>query len=194
MKLPQVQSGTNVAAKIKLAAISVIMGERVPDIARLLMYRPEFFGKPLTAYIQALLRGASEWTVGERELFAAFVSHCNDCAFCRASHRAVATRALGNELVDAVFSDWRTAPVSPHVRSILEFLQQMSSEMGVESRHVERVLASGVTMDQLETAVHIGIVFTAINYVADALGFEVESASSLLKSADHLLKVGYRSY
>ena len=194
MKLTKIERGTDVATKIKLAVVSVLMRERVPDIARMFMYRPAYFGKPLTAYIQTLLRGASEWTVGERELFAAFVSHCNDCAFCYASHRAVAVRALGLDLVDAVLRDWRSAPVTPQIRAVLEFLELMTKGSPIGRSEVERALENGVSEDGLLTAVHICIVFTIINRVADALGFEVESASSLAKSADHLLRIGYRTY
>jgi len=188
------ERGTDVAAKIKIAVVGVLMRERTPDIARMFMYRPAYFGKPLTAYIQALLRGPSEWTIGERELFASFVSHCNDCAYCHASHRAVAVRALGSELVDAVFHDWRTAPVTPQLRAVLEFLELVTKGKPIERNEIERVLESGVSEAGLQTAVHISIVFTVINHVADALGFEVESASSLAKSADHLLRMGYRTY
>ena len=37
-----------------------------------------------------MLRGPSDWTVGERELIAAFVSNLNQCRFCTTSHGAVA--------------------------------------------------------------------------------------------------------
>jgi len=53
----------------------------VPDIVKVRYYRPGFFGKPLFRLAQALLRGPSPWTVGERELFGAFVSARNQCPF-----------------------------------------------------------------------------------------------------------------
>ena len=40
-----------------------------------------FFGAPHQAHTQAVMRGPSEWSVGERELFAAFVSRLNQCHF-----------------------------------------------------------------------------------------------------------------
>jgi hypothetical protein len=46
-----------------------------------LEYRPAFFGTPFNAIIQEVMRGPSEWSVGERELFAAFVSERNRCKF-----------------------------------------------------------------------------------------------------------------
>jgi hypothetical protein len=46
-----------------------------------LRYRKAFFGQPHSAHTQAVMRGPSPWTVGERELFAAFVSRLNQCLF-----------------------------------------------------------------------------------------------------------------
>lgn len=56
-------------------------GEPVSDIRRTLSYRPELFGIPFSECLQAVLRGTSAWTVGERELFAAFVSRKNQCVY-----------------------------------------------------------------------------------------------------------------
>ncbi len=51
------------------------------DVVKALNYRPELFGGPYSAMIHELLRGESEWSVGERELFAAFTAHLNSCPF-----------------------------------------------------------------------------------------------------------------
>jgi hypothetical protein len=53
----------------------------VPDVVRALAYRPELFGEAFSNAIDALLRGPSDWSIGERELFAAFVSRQNKCPF-----------------------------------------------------------------------------------------------------------------
>ena len=60
---------------------SLLKDEPVSDIRRTLSYRPELFGLPFSACLQQVLRGPSDWSVGERELFAAFVSHANQCAY-----------------------------------------------------------------------------------------------------------------
>ncbi|WP_434425530.1 hypothetical protein [Nannocystis pusilla] len=39
------------------------------------------FGAPMGALFQEVLRGPSEWSIGERELFAAWVSKKNECEF-----------------------------------------------------------------------------------------------------------------
>ncbi len=59
----------------------VSQDERTSDIRRLLSYRPELFGQPFSAHLEAALRGPSDWNVGERELFAAFVSRTNQCKY-----------------------------------------------------------------------------------------------------------------
>jgi hypothetical protein len=56
-------------------------GEPVSDIRRTLSYRPELFGDPFSNFLQSALRGPSDWTVAERELFAAFVSRQNRCRY-----------------------------------------------------------------------------------------------------------------
>ena len=56
-------------------------GNMPPDVVRTLRYRASLFGRPFSVLTQAVMRGPSEWTVGERELFAAYVSRVNDCSF-----------------------------------------------------------------------------------------------------------------
>ncbi len=55
--------------------------EPVSDIRRILSYRSELFGQPFSCYLEAVLRGRSDWSIGERELFAAFVSRTNQCTY-----------------------------------------------------------------------------------------------------------------
>ena len=51
------------------------------DVMKTLMYRPEFFGAAQCVLTQEVMRGVSPWSVGERELFAAFTSSLNRCLF-----------------------------------------------------------------------------------------------------------------
>jgi len=81
MRLKNVENGHRLPQKIMLGLIRLKLGERAPDVLRTVMYRPEFFGRAYGAYIQEVMRGPSEWSVGERELFAAFVSKKNSCSF-----------------------------------------------------------------------------------------------------------------
>jgi hypothetical protein len=51
------------------------------DIGQALQYRRELFGGPFSEFLQHAMRGPSEWTAGERELFAAFASSLRQCPF-----------------------------------------------------------------------------------------------------------------
>jgi hypothetical protein len=51
------------------------------DVLNTLHYRPDVFGRPFSEATDLALRGPSDWTPGERELFAAFVSALNQCPF-----------------------------------------------------------------------------------------------------------------
>lgn len=81
MRLAVVERGHRLPEKLKLAVIRLVSGRRVVDIIRTLLYRPEFFGRPVSEWTQAVMRGPSDWKVGERELFAAFTSKLNKCRF-----------------------------------------------------------------------------------------------------------------
>ena len=82
MRLHKVHySGHGLRDKLRFMAMRVVMGAPVPGVIRTLMYRRPFFGGPQTALTQQVMRGPSEWSVGERELFAAFVSRVNQCPF-----------------------------------------------------------------------------------------------------------------
>jgi len=66
---------------VRLAAIRDTLTERDFDVVRTMRYRSELFGRPFSALLQHVMRGPSEWSPGERELFAAFVSAQNQCPF-----------------------------------------------------------------------------------------------------------------
>jgi hypothetical protein len=50
-------------------------------VVKTLLYRPELFGTPFSDALDVAMRGDSEWTPGERELFAGFTSLLNQCLF-----------------------------------------------------------------------------------------------------------------
>lgn len=67
-------------ARAQIAALQERDGY-VSDISLALRYRPELFGQPASAYFQTVMKGPSDWSEAERELFAAFVSSLNQCPF-----------------------------------------------------------------------------------------------------------------
>ena len=81
MRLHAVEHRHRLLERLKLLLISLVSGRRVPDVVKTLLYRPEFFGRSMCDWTQAVMRGPSPWSVGERELFAAFTSHLKQCRF-----------------------------------------------------------------------------------------------------------------
>ena len=81
MRIARVEHRHRLKEKLKLGLIRVLSGRRVPDVVKTIMYRPELWGKPMSDWTQVVLRGPSQWSVGERELFAAFTSKLNQCVF-----------------------------------------------------------------------------------------------------------------
>ena len=81
MRLRRLESGHRFGHRLVLKAAEGVLRSRLPDVVRAMLYRPEFFGKHFGALTQQLLRGRSQWSVGERELFAAYTSLLNHCHF-----------------------------------------------------------------------------------------------------------------
>ncbi len=50
-------------------------------VVKTLLYRPDLFGEPFSNELDRVMRGPSEWSEGERELFAGFTSLLNQCLF-----------------------------------------------------------------------------------------------------------------
>lgn len=80
MRLQAVHSGHALADRALLLMVRFVMGH-APGVVRTLKYRKEYFGTPFSVLTQQVMRGPSEWSVGERETFAAFVSRLNQCVF-----------------------------------------------------------------------------------------------------------------
>jgi hypothetical protein len=80
VRLKKVHQGHGLSDKLMLAMTRLLAGH-APGVARTLKYRKEFFGTPFSELTQQVMRGPSPWSVGERELFAAFVSRLNQCVF-----------------------------------------------------------------------------------------------------------------
>ena len=81
MRLANVEKGEHIGTRLFYGFVRLVSGFRLPDVVRTLNYHKAFFGRPHSAHTQAAMRGDSAWTVGERELFAAFVSKLNECRF-----------------------------------------------------------------------------------------------------------------
>jgi hypothetical protein len=81
MRLAAVDRGHGAAEAAVLDAIRERSGAEPLGVVKTLYYRPELFGRAFSQATDEAMRGPSEWSAGERELFAAFTSVLNQCPF-----------------------------------------------------------------------------------------------------------------
>jgi hypothetical protein len=81
MRLACVDHGHAAPERAILEGIEHASGRPASDVVRTLYYRPDLFGRPFSEVLDLAMRGESDWSTGERELFAAFVSSLNQCPF-----------------------------------------------------------------------------------------------------------------
>jgi hypothetical protein len=81
MRLQLLENGHRPFQKVILSLIRLVSGGHAPGPILVMSYRRELFGKYLAACFQEGMRRAQEWSVGEVELFAAFVSQLNECKY-----------------------------------------------------------------------------------------------------------------
>jgi uncharacterized peroxidase-related enzyme len=195
MRLSRVEHKHRLPQKLMLTVMRVIIGRRTPDVLRTLLYRPELFGKPFAKWVHVVMRGPSDWSIGQRELFAAFTSHLNQCPYCIGDHSATAAAALHDlALVQAVLTDWHTAAtLDAKTRATLGFLEKLTlAPQTVTPQDVTDLRAAGIRDAAIEDAIHICAIFNIFNRLADALEFECPSPEGFARHGQILLKFGYR--
>ena len=193
MRLKILTSGYSFGTKVLFALIHAISRQPLPDAAKLVFYRPDFYGAPMGALTHLAMRGPSAWSVGDRELMAAFVSKINACAFCIGAHTATAAMAYQDEAkVQAVLADLETAPIEEPLRTTLRLLGKLTREHAVNADDMRAVLSAGVSREQIEDALDVCFAFNTTDRLADAFGFFVPGHKGFEAGAKFLLQRGYR--
>jgi uncharacterized peroxidase-related enzyme len=192
MRLEILNSGYKWGTKLLFSIIKTFSGYPLPDAARLIFYRPDFYGTPAKQFTQMAMRGPSTWSVGDRELMAAYVSRINECTFCVKAHSAVSASAYGDRSkIESVLADIETAPIDPSLRATLKMIGKLTRENAIDATDMQSVLAAGVSPQQVEDALAVCFAFNVTNRLADAFGFFVPSDDAFEAGAKYLLKRGY---
>ena len=193
MRLKILNSGYDFGTKVLFAFIQLVSRQPIPDAAKLVFYRPDFYGAPMKGFTQLAMRGPSAWSVGDRELMAAYVSKTNACAFCIGAHTATAAMAYQDEAkVQAVLADLETAPIEEPLRATLRLLGKLTREHAVNVDDMRVVLSAGVSREQIEDALAVCFAFNTTDRLADAFGFFVPGHKGFEAGAKFLLQRGYR--
>jgi uncharacterized peroxidase-related enzyme len=192
MRLNILNNGYKFGTKVLFSIIKAVSGYPLPDAARLVFYRPDFYGTPAKKFTHKAMRGPSSWSVADRELMAAFVSNINACTFCVKAHSATSTIAYGNSAkVNQVLANLETAPVEAPLRATLAMLGKLTREHTINADDIRTVMAAGVSQQQVEDALAVCFAFNVTNRLADAFGFFVPSADAFEAGAKYLIKRGY---
>jgi hypothetical protein len=80
VRLDILEHGHRPLQRLQLAILRRMSGRALGPLL-MLSYRRKYFGKRFAGCLQEGLRGAREWSTGEVEMFAAFVSSLNRCRF-----------------------------------------------------------------------------------------------------------------
>lgn len=192
MRLPEVERGDSLRNRTLIRIISMALGARLPDAARVAFYHKEFVGSTLGAWTQEAMRGPSEWSVAERELMAAMVAKWNSCPFCVGAHRAIAVRGMDDAVAQACLTDYQTAPISTPLRATLAVLETMTLRPDdLQATQARTAMAAGVTRQQLTDAAAVAALFNIITRYANALDFAIPTEAEFAKAAGMMLKRGY---
>ena len=187
MRLVSYARGNRLRHRV-LFGLTKLLSVEVDDVAKVVMKRPRFFGKAFLRLAQAVLRGPSAWTVGERELFGAVVSRANDCPFCVGIHAGIAAEEIGWD----PFA-WEDGRAGPRATATCRFVDKLTRDpASLSEQDVATARAAGVSDSALLEAIYVASMFNLINRVANALEFTQASALSQRAGVTMLRRIGYR--
>jgi AhpD family alkylhydroperoxidase len=198
MRLQILDSGHSFGTKALFALIRLASRQPVLDVIKLVKYRADFYGNPMSEVTQEAMRGPSTWSVGDRELMAAYIAKTNQCEFCTKAHTATAQAAyrdgkkVSAALSNPALSGPDAAAVEEPLRATLLMLGKLTREHTVNADDMQAVLAAGASRQQIEDALAVCFSFNGIGRLADAFGFSVPGPEAFEAGAKYLLTRGYR--
>lgn len=141
----------------------------------------------LTEFHDVLLRGPSEWSVGEREAMAAYVSSLNACRFCHASHKMIAeVHGMPEQDLAALLDDPEQPDIGPQLSAVLVYLRKLTlMPARVTDADAHAVLARGVSEQALFDAISICGLFNMMNRIVEGCGIQPETSGLEASRARH---------
>jgi uncharacterized peroxidase-related enzyme len=146
--------------------------------------------RPLLAYHEVIMRGASPLQIAERELIAAYVSGLNACQYCHGVHTATAARfGIPEMLIKGLLENPAEAPIEARMKPLLSFVKKLTltpSRMSQED--ADLVFAAGWNEQALYDAVSVCALFNFMNRLVEGLG--VKANADYFKTASERLWSG----
>lgn len=158
---------------------------RVPDILKMSPHA----GKALLELHEAIMRGPSSLTPGEREVIAAYVSGVNGCQYCHGVHSetAKAYDEIPEKAVDRMLTDLDTAGFDEKLKPILRFARKLTeAPASVTNADASAVYDAGWDEKALHDAIMVVCCFNFMNRLLEGHG--VHGNDALFKERGPLLK------
>jgi alkylhydroperoxidase family enzyme len=191
MRLTILDRGHRLRTRALLALVRLVSRQPVVDAVKLALYRPDFYGGGELTH--EAMRGQSAWSIGDRELMAAFISKVNESQFCIAAHSATSSLWYSDQAkVAATLADVETAPIDEPLRATLRMVGKLTRTHNVDANDMRAVLAEGASPQQIEDALAVCLAFNITDRLANAFDFNVPSPAAMNAGARYLLKRGYR--
>ncbi len=148
--------------------------KNLPDDASLLEVFRAYpaMARPLIEYHEALMRGGSPLSVGERELIAAYVSGLNACTYCHGVH-SVTAEAFGIKegTLQALLDNVDTAPVDSRMKPLLRYASKLTRlPARLTTADAEAVYAAGWNDKALHDAISVCALFNFMNRFVEGIG------------------------
>ena len=150
------------------------------------------FERTILTLTQKILRGEeSEFTVGQRELIAAFVSGTNACGYCTGAHGAAAAEfGIEEGLLTALLEDIDAADVDEKLKPVFRFVQKLTREpANMTQADADSVFAMGWSERALYDAIAVCCLFNFMNRYVDGIGLNTNPEQFSFEGK--MLKMGY---
>lgn len=139
----------------------------VPNVFRAYARRPEHF-RAFMGYHDVLMKGEGGLSRAEREAIVVAVSSENRCQYCMTAHGA-ALRILGKDpiLAEQIANNWRTADLSPRLRTILSFASRVNEPgFAATDEEIDALRAAKLSDDDIWDIAAIAAFFGFSNRMA----------------------------
>jgi uncharacterized peroxidase-related enzyme len=149
--------------------------------------------KPLLEYHDALMRGPSPLSVGERELIAAYVSGLNECRYCTGVHTGAAEAfGIAEGVLADLLADVDGAPVDARLKPILRYVAKLTEAPArMTQADADAVFAAGWDEKALHDAISVCAMFNFMNRLVDGSGL-VGSEAYFAAARQRLKESGYK--
>ena len=139
--------------------------------AHVFVRRPDIYA-PFNQATEAIMRGESPLSPGERELIGAFVSGLNSCGYCAGGHLAAAEAfGIAPGLLESLLQDSDAAAIDARLRPIFAYVRKLTvSPARLTDRDANAVFAAGWTEAALHDAIAVCCLFSFMNRLVEGHG------------------------